>query len=72
MPGASGDDAVLESAFKELMAAWQATQDRWRDSARQDFERAFLEDLHTRVKLAVRSIKQMEALMRQAIQACSR
>jgi hypothetical protein len=72
MPGASGDDAVLESALKDLMSAWHATQDRWRDSARADFEREFLEALHARAKLAVRAIKQVEGLMRETMQSCSR
>lgn len=70
MPGGTGDDAVLEQALRDLMDAWKRTEDRWRDSARSDFERECLAEIHQRATLATRAIKQLEQLLREAMHAC--
>ena len=66
-----GDDALLEKALKDLAAAWDATADEWRDEARTDFSDQHLHELEARTRLAVRAIRQMDTLLKEAIHQCS-
>lgn len=71
MPSLMGDDALLEKALKDLAAAWDATADGWRDEARTDFAEQQVQELEARTRLAVRTIRQMDALLKEAIHQCS-
>lgn len=71
MPALMGDDALLEKALKDLAAAWDATSDAWRDEARTDFADQHLDAIDARTRAAVRAIRQMDTLLKEAIHQCS-
>lgn len=71
MRGVNGDDAQIEKALRELTAAWAATEDGWRDVAREGFSRHHLQPLEARLRASVRSIRQLESLLEEAIRQCS-
>ena len=71
MPKLSGDEAVIERAVKDLQAAWSATADGWRDQARPDFEHQHLVEIEVRLREAGRAMRQIHAILREAITACS-
>ena len=71
MPAVNGDDGLLEKALADLRGAWAATAETWRDQARADFEREHLEEIEQRTRQAVRAIRQMDTLMREAMRQCT-
>jgi hypothetical protein len=71
MPVLSGDDALLEKALKELLVAWDATSDGWRDQARVDFAHDHLDPLMARARQAAGAIRRMDTLLREAVQQCT-
>ena len=71
MPNVSGDDALLDKALRELSQAWSATSDGWRDQARTTFAETHLQEIEKRARLGARAIKQLEALLSEAMRQCS-
>ncbi len=71
MPSVMGDDALLEKALKDLAVAWDATADGWRDEARTAFADQHLHEMEARIRLAVRTIRQLDTLLKEAITQCS-
>lgn len=70
MIGTSGDHDQLEKALRDLLAAWEITEAGWRDLARTEFARDHLNPLDARVRLAVRTSKQLSALLEEAVREC--
>ena len=71
MPTMSSDDAVLEKLRHELAIAWEATAEDWRDQARRDFHEEHLAEIERRVDESARAIRQLQALFRDAVRACT-
>jgi hypothetical protein len=70
MIGVSGDHDQLEKALRDLLAAWAVTEAGWQDRARTEFAEEHLNPLDARVRLAVRTSKQLSALLEEAIREC--
>ena len=71
MPTMSSDDAVLEKLRQELHLAWEATAEDWRDQARNDFYDEHLAEIERRVNESARAIRQLQALFRDTVRACT-
>jgi hypothetical protein len=68
----SGDnEAILSQATREVQEKWQNTASQWRDKARDDFDRKYLEELVSSAKAAQGAIRAVDELLRQAISECS-
>jgi len=71
MPNVSGDDALLEKALKDLSAAWSRSSDGWQDAARSTFAELHLQPIEIRARHGAKAIKQLEALLAEAMRQCS-
>ena len=71
MPTMSSDDAVLEKLRHEWRLAWEATAEDWRDQTRHDFHQQHMADIERRVDESARAIRQLQALLRDLVQACT-
>lgn len=66
-----GDEAVLDRAIHELMESWAATSDTWRDQARTDFGREFVDVIEWRTRHAMRSLTELSVLCAEAQRKCT-
>lgn len=66
-----GDEAVLDRAIHELIEAWAMTADGWRDQARTDFGREFLDPIEWRTRHALRSLSDLSMLCAEAQRRCT-
>ncbi len=66
----SSSDAQLLSALKDLNGSWAATCENWRDKARNDFEKNHVAELAPAVLRTVADIRELNQLLRQAINDC--
>lgn len=72
MSGSSdSDEAVLDRAIHELLEAWASTAEGWRDQARLDFDREFVDPITWRTRHALRSLGDLSALCAEAQRKCS-
>ena len=67
----NNSDAQLMSALNDLERDWAITAETWRDKARADFEKAYVEELSTTVRRAVNDIGEIKQLLRKAVRDCS-
>lgn len=65
-----GSGAQLESAWRDLAAAWQHTTDDWRDAKSQEFEAKFLEKLPNLLAGARQAIEDIDILLRKMRHDC--
>ena len=62
---------ALAQAFGDLNKHWDRTGGVWRDKAREDFQKEYLDELNTVGKAAAQSLHAARELLKQAIQECS-
>lgn len=67
----SDDEAVLEGALRDLLQAFSATSDGWRDGAREEFDRDHLRDLDARARQALKALGELGALCAEAQRRCA-
>jgi len=67
----SSNDAILHKAMEDLMKSWDQTAPAWRDQARQEFEKDYLEELEPAVRGACNSMKDIYNLLRRVKKECS-
>ena len=67
----SDSDTTLGRALDDLGKRWQATGDAWQDSAREDFEKEYLEELRMSVKKAQQAMRTITGLLHEVIRECS-
>jgi hypothetical protein len=67
----NSNSAALVKAARELQAHWAATAAAWRDSARVEFEAAYVDELLRGARSASGAMEQIEAVLRKAIAECS-
>lgn len=67
-PGA--DEASLDGALRDLLQAWSATSDAWRDGARDEFDRDHLRDIDWRARQGIKALAELSALCGDAIRRC--
>jgi hypothetical protein len=53
MAGENPNSAILSKAMRDLLMAWEQTQIGWRDQARTDFEKNYIDELRSSVKAAL-------------------
>ena len=70
MPRLSHGEVILSSAGKDLRMNWEITASLWKDRARTDFEKAYLDELLPAVKSAVGAIERTNKLLGEAIREC--
>ena len=71
MPGLSHSEAVLAKAGRELRLGWEATAPHWRDRARAELEKGYIDEFLPAVKSAVRAIERVNGILMEAISKCS-
>ncbi len=71
MRGLSHSDRQLISAMKDLERDWEQTASEWRDQARAEFQKEFMDDLVPSVRGAVNGITELNRILMQAIKECS-
>ena len=71
MPRLSHGEALLSGAAKDLRMNWELTASLWKDRARADFERTYIDELLPAVKSAVGAIENANKLLGEAIRQCS-
>ena len=71
MPGLSHCEMQLMNAAKNMQRHWEITASTWRDKARLDFEKSYIEPLMPEVKAAVSAISEINSLLNKAIHECS-
>jgi hypothetical protein len=62
--------ALVTKASKELLAHWDFTSSKWRDSARADFEKAYIDELMLSARSAAGAMDTVTAVLRKALQQC--
>ena len=70
MKDTGGNSAILARAMKDLLEQWERTSGAWRDRARPEFERDYLETLRPRVVSASNAMQQIEEFVRQVQREC--
>lgn len=67
-----GDEgAIIERHLRDLLAAWEATGERWRDGARSEFETEHLEAIAWRTRHALKAYAELAALCAEAERSCA-
>jgi len=71
MSGVGHNEIILATAIKDLQRDWAATAEGWQDSAREEFEKAFLLELLNAAKTAAGAMGEISRLMDQATRECA-
>ena len=66
----SHSEVLLSKAGRELRRSWELTGSLWRDQARAEFEKSYLDEIRPAVKAAVGAIERINTLLAEAIKAC--
>ena len=65
MKGTGGNGAILGKAMKDLLGHWEGTARSWRDHARTEFDRDYIQEIVPMARLASNALQQIEELLRQ-------
>jgi hypothetical protein len=60
---AGSNAALLTKALKDLLVKWEAMESSWRDQARAEFDKDFLQELIPAVRGASRAAQEIENLL---------
>lgn len=63
MSVAGSNGALLSKALKDLLTHWEQNASSWRDQARADFDKEFLQELIPAVRGASRAAQEIENLL---------
>ena len=61
---------TLAKAFKELMLRWAETRAQWDDAQAEQFEKTYLMNLESDLKVAASAMEQMAILVHQVRRDC--
>ncbi len=67
MHALSNSDRQIITALKDLQRQWEEASSSWRDQARTDFEKEFIEELMPVAKASIAAIGEIDRLLKQAI-----
>ena len=70
MSAAGSNAALLTKAMRDLLVHWDATGNAWRDKARDDFHKDFIEELKTAVRGASLAAQEIENLLSRVKNDC--
>ena len=71
MHGLNSSDRLVINALKDLQRQWEETAAQWRDQARADFEKDYIQDLQPLAKSAIAAMGEIDRMLKQAMQECS-
>lgn len=71
MSATGANYAVLSGALKDLDTNWELAATKWKDEARERFDKEYLKDLRTAVRTASNAMAQIELLLDQVRRECS-
>lgn len=60
----------LSAAFKDLMAQWGQTREKWDDPMSQEFETTFLAMLEAKLRNTLTAMEKLETLLAKARREC--
>ena len=63
--------SLLAKALKDLLTHWEASGNSWRDQARAEFDKDFLQELIPAVRGASRAAQEIENLLNKIRTECS-
>jgi hypothetical protein len=67
----SGAEAILARALSDLLRSWERTTWAWRDRARAEFEKGYIEQLKPSVRAAQSAMAAVSELLKQVVRECS-
>jgi len=70
VPRVSHSEVFLIKAGRELWRNWELTGSLWRDQARAEFEKTYIDELRPAVKAAAGAIERINTLLAEAIKEC--
>ena len=70
MTSPTADEGTLDRAVRELLEAWAATGNGWRDAARSEFEREHLDMIVWRGRQGMKALGELSALCTEAVRRC--
>lgn len=65
------NSAILVKALNDLRVQFEQTGSSWRDQARKDFDKEYLEELAAAVRTASRAGQEIEEILRHVMKECS-
>ena len=71
MPRLSHSETFLTKAVKEMQLHWNLTSSAWKDKARADFQKTYLDELIPAVRSVITSTGRVNQLLEEAIRKCS-
>lgn len=66
----SHSEIILASAVRDLQRNWAETAAGWRDAARADFEKTYLNELLPAAKTAADAMGEITRLLEEAVREC--
>jgi len=66
-PRIGGEEGLIEQALRDLEIAFASSGELWRDQSREGFVIDHLDPLRQRAKDAVRTIREIEAILRDVV-----
>jgi len=70
VPRLSHSEVLLSAAVRDLQRGWQETSSSWRDRARAEFEKEYIDEILPAVKAALGAMNEVNRLLGQAIKEC--
>jgi len=70
MSVAGSNGTLLTKALKDLLTHWEASNNSWRDQARVEFDKDFLQHLIPAVRGASRAAQEIENLLHKVRSEC--
>ncbi|HKS17364.1 MAG TPA: hypothetical protein VJU16_08630 [Planctomycetota bacterium] len=71
MSVAGSNGSLLMKAMKDLLTHWEASGNSWRDKARTEFDKDFIQELVPAVRGASRAAVEIENLLQKVRSECS-
>jgi hypothetical protein len=70
MPRISHAEQMLMGALNDLERDWQFARIEWRDQARENFEKDFLNELQPAGRIAANTMGELTQLMKRVVREC--
>ena len=67
----SQPEQLLTEAMNDLENDWKIARMNWRDTARENFEKDFLEEIRPELRTAASACLELTHLLRRAVRECS-
>ena len=71
MPRISQPEQMLLSALNDLEKDWQIAISDWRDQAKQNFEKAYVNELQPAGRTAATAMTELTLLLRRVVRECN-